>query len=70
VCRICGRPKEDHHDFDPEPIKPRPIGCVCDAADWFVDPIPPVCDEYEDDGCGMCLNCEHNRECHAQKGGE
>jgi hypothetical protein len=30
-CRICGLPRADHHEFDPEPTE-RPAGCVCEAA--------------------------------------
>jgi hypothetical protein len=70
LCRICGLPRSSHHEFDPEPVQSRPSGCVCDAGNWYCDPIPPVCGQYveDDEFPGQCKTCEHQRECHAKEG--
>jgi len=62
LCKICGQPEREHHDFLPIEI---PEGCVCDSGTWDIsDTIPPVCSEYTGDGINNCEICEHDKECH------
>lgn len=66
-CAICGQPEAEHHEF--VPVK-QPTGCVCEPEGWSnpVD-IPPMCDQYDGDGDGVCLRCQHDKGCHAQGSG-
>jgi len=61
ICKICGKPESEHHEFIPEKIKPP--GCKCDPQEWAGN-IPPVCKEYAGDGVFYCFNCEHDKRCH------
>lgn len=60
LCSICGKTKEEHHEF--REVK-RPEGCVCDTETW-ADDISPICDKYEGNGKTYCETCEHDKECH------
>lgn len=58
VCKHCGLPQEDHHEFDPQ----MPDGCVCDPFAWF-GTIDPVCGNYIGED-GECAVCAHEKGCH------
>ncbi len=60
-CLHCGRPAEDHHEFEPMPMPP---GCQCDPGSW--SPLTPrvICASYRGDGLEYCWACEHDSECH------
>ena len=61
LCRTCGLPEEDHHDFDPK----MPDGCVCPAGEWGPENVPDVCGIYMPPPKGeRCSTCEHDKECH------
>lgn len=64
LCKICGKPESDHHDF--EGIH-QPKGCVCDVKTYDGLPIPSICSEYvkHDDDDDRCKVCEHDFECHS-----
>jgi hypothetical protein len=59
VCRRCGLPESEHHQF--ERVMPR--GCVC-KPEWWLDDPPEVCDSYVIGPTGMCATCSHEKECH------
>jgi hypothetical protein len=59
VCKHCGLPEEDHHDYEPS----MPDGCVCDPNEWG-DNVPAPCAEYLGDGQQHCKRCDHDRACH------
>ena len=59
VCKHCGLPEEDHHDYEPS----MPDGCVCDPNEWG-DNVPAPCAEYLGDGQQHCNRCDHDRACH------
>jgi hypothetical protein len=61
ICRICGKKKEDHHEF--EPLMPK--GCVCDPRTWGGE-VNKICDQFVGDKQHECKVCEHNYECHAE----
>ncbi len=63
LCRVCGRPEEEHHEFDAEEM---PHGCVCDSATW--GKVGPICEKYVGNGRTNCERCEHDLACHVQKG--
>ena len=63
ICKICGLPRSEHHEFEPVHI---PDGCKCDPLDWRDGKILPVCEKfvYDPNYIGLCLTCEHPEECH------
>ena len=63
MCKICGRPESDHHEYVPRIILPP--GCVCDPKTWL-RAVPPVCDRFKPypANAGRCVNCEHDKACH------
>jgi hypothetical protein len=63
MCKICGKPEEDHHVFEPEVVFPK--GCVCDRKTWG-DPVRSICHEYVAGEDERCKNCEHDKCCHAR----
>lgn len=67
LCAICGRPKDEHHEFvSRESFRPK--GCKCNLGDWGdIESITPVCDNFEPisyDEQEICKHCEHERVCH------
>jgi len=64
ICRICGRPEEDHHVFDGGPLFPE--GCVCDPYTWNNEEISPICEKYVGNGLTYCERCEHDLGCHVK----
>jgi hypothetical protein len=66
LCKICGKHRDEHHDFVLEIVMP--AGCVCDPMTWYGGEVQPVCDQYVpslgDGSC--CKKCEHDKECHKQ----
>ena len=77
MCSICGYERVNHVDYHQFfgyhkyiPVK-APKECECNYLEWN-DPsnIPPVCDIFNDDGNGHCMNCEHDIECHKKPPGE
>ena len=64
ICKHCGLPESDHHEF--ESTLTMPVGCVCDAGTWDGAAfIPRVCENYVGTGVSYCENCEHDKACHA-----
>lgn len=59
VCKHCGLPEEDHHDYEPA----MPDGCVCNPGEWGVN-VPDPCHEYQGDGEQYCKRCQHDKACH------
>ena len=62
-CRCCGRPEDEHCDFEPFYV---PYTCRCNPEDWLVDDIPEVCKKFlvGDYVDGLCFTCDHLEECH------
>ena len=60
VCRLCGKGRDEHHDFEPQA---KPAGCVCDPLEWRSE-IEPVCAAFAGDAAQNCDTCEHPKECH------
>jgi hypothetical protein len=65
ICKHCGKTRAEHHAWERK-VPTRPKGCVCDATEWMVDPIGPVCASYRrmSDEEDICCDCEHDRLCH------
>ncbi len=61
-CRFCGLAESEHHTFEPVD---QPAPCHCDPGEWE-GVIGEICDEYDGIG-GVCSNCEHDQECHAER---
>ena len=61
VCKHCGLPPEDHHDFE----RKMPERCVCPPDDWGND-VKDICNIFLDSDTepGRCKFCEHDRDCH------
>ncbi len=62
VCKHCGRPESEHHEF----VAEMPKGCVCVPATWL-DVVEPACQEYVGDGTQYCTRCAHDKACHKPK---
>lgn len=37
-------------------------GCECEVLH-----VGPICDRFDDDDTGICMRCEHEEACHADK---
>jgi hypothetical protein len=65
ICKICGRPEEEHHAFDPVVA---PDGCECDPLFMVVafGRFFSVCDKFEtsQDSDIICRKCMHPERCH------
>lgn len=59
LCRICGLPEDEHHEFEAA----MPEGCQCLPGEWS-DTVTPICERYVGDGTCYCRTCEHDRVCH------
>lgn len=59
VCKLCGKPEEDHCVFEPM----MPEGCICDPGEWSGE-INMVCDQFVGDKKYPCRVCEHDYQCH------
>ena len=67
TCKICGKTKEQHHEFEPDYESVRPKGCICDLEEWDdAKTITPVCNHFEPlvDDWELCKNCQHEVGCH------
>jgi hypothetical protein len=61
ICKHCGLPEDQHHDFE----RKMPKGCCCDPYEWATDrPVSSICSKYVGNGKGPCKNCEHSPGCH------
>lgn len=65
-CAICGRPENEHHEFE----RKVPPGCVCAPHEWDGE-IDPPCDDYIPLGGPatsyqppICERCSHDKACH------
>jgi hypothetical protein len=48
-----------------------PEWCKCMPWDWDdVDTVPPACHSFNDNGKGVCRNCEHGEDCHTESKNE
>lgn len=64
LCKHCGKSESEHHAFE---VRAIPAGCVC-ADGWPVGDVPAICDSFESwTTARWCINCEHDRACHAPK---
>ncbi len=42
-----------------------PSKCKCDISSWgCIANIKDICDNFQDDGDNVCINCEHDKACH------
>lgn len=60
-CAHCGMSSEDHCAFEPVMVDAR---CVCEWESWGSNDIPPVCNRFNEEVDGTCVNCCHSYECH------
>ena len=68
LCKTCGKPESEHHEYMPRIV--RPPGCVCDPKTWL-RAVSPVCGQFTPDHSDSerCVNCEHDKACHKAPSG-
>ena len=66
TCKHCGKQESAHHAF--EPVSGRPAGCVCHGAFYGIEPINPICDEFNPHNVWLyCSYCKHEKGCHKEE---